>query len=351
MPIRKCQNCNYVIIDPSSPCSSCGNMYVESSVKPPVQSPAFNDSLANSPVFSSVDEPNFSVFSIGKVLSLSFSTFFKHPFVFMGLCLLAQIPGLVVAALTRGAEVGWISSVISFILWWIIQGAIAYGVYEALRGKPARFGESLSQGTERIINITLAALACTVAIAGVLAASYALILIMAFGFIASPIFLLLAWLMARFIPMMLAALLGAAFFALSIFFGGGIIVFIVIPSMLVAMAWLGCKWIVIAPVCVVERVDPIESLSRSSELTEGYRWQIVALYTLNLVIIFAISFVLGFIIAVFAGGFDPVFTILLERLVAVVPMAFSSVMVAVIYYELRSVKEGVSIDSLADVFD
>jgi hypothetical protein len=121
-------------------------MYVEPSVQPSVN--------VKSAPSGNAGASGFSVFSVGTVLSLSFSTFFKHPFVFMGLCLLAQVPGFFVG-LAAGET---IASIVSLVLTLAIQGAISYGVYETLRGDAARFGKSLSRGMARVIPLILAVL-------------------------------------------------------------------------------------------------------------------------------------------------------------------------------------------------
>jgi len=300
--------------------------------------------------FSGAGEFNsstFSEFSVGTVLSLSFSAFFKHPFVFLGLCFVAQIPGLVVAAVTQNATGGWVSWIISFVLWMVIQGAVAYGVYETLRGKSAQLGNCFSHGMERLINLTAAALLCSIAIVSLLAVgTFGSVLLAQASFFLAPVMAIaLAWYLTRFMPVILAVLIGIVF----LFLGGAFVVLIVIPLLFIITAWLLCKWSMIAPVCVVERLDPIECLSRSTELTEEHRWAIAALYAISFTIGGAITFAFGFAAEILT--YSPVYLILIERFAAIVPMAFTSVVTAVIYYELRNAKEGISVESLADVFD
>jgi len=98
------------------------------------------------------------------VLSRSFSTFFEHPFLFIGLCIMAQIPGTVVNILLwNSGTAGRISSTaISFVFALIAQGAIACGVYDALRGNGARFGESLIWGMGRVGPLALGGLSLVI---------------------------------------------------------------------------------------------------------------------------------------------------------------------------------------------
>ena len=257
-----------------------------------------------------------SVFSVGTVLSRSFSTLFKHPFVFIGLGLLSRLPGFLILNLGLGLAAGVTAEteaiivvVINIFLMIIIQGAVAYGVYEALRGNAARLGGSLSLGFSRIIPLILGTLLCYIAF----------VMILAVGGI------------------------GLAIVGYALGIAAGIII-VILPLALLALI-LFYKWLVFVPACVVERLGPVKSLSRSSELTYGCRLKIFALYMMGLVFLSIVFFV-----TYLSTQIHPVFSIV-ELIVDSIPIAFLNVMTAVIYYELRNVKEGVSIDNLANVFD
>jgi len=252
-----------------------------------------------------------SVFSVGTVLSRTFSTFFKHPFVFIGLSLLSQVAGFIINLVLgfAGETIAAIAILAAAFLILITQGAVAYGVYETLRGNAAQFSKSLSRGLARIIPLTL----------GVLLFYIALALVFALGAIG-------------------VAVAGLAFGFLAA------VVIIALPLALLA-AILFFKWIVFVPACVVEGLGPVKSLSRSSELTDGCRLKIVALYLMGFTVLSIVFFVTAL-----STHIHPVFTIV-ELIVDAIPIAFLNVMTAVIYYELRSVKEGVSIESLTSVFD
>jgi len=120
-------------------------------------------------------------------------------------------------------------------------------------------------------------------------------------------------------------------------------------------------WYVFVPSCVVERLGPIKSLNRSAELTKGCRLKIFALYLLFFAIIGGLGTV-GFIfvgvlsvLMIWVSPFLLMFFLLFQPVIHIVisapVMAFAQVMIAVTYYELRSVKEGISVDNLANVFD
>jgi len=285
-------------------------MYVEPSTGPSVQQSVKPSASSN------VGAPGDSVFSVGAVLSLSFSTFFKHPFVFIGLSLLSQIPGIVVAILMRNAAaLETIALFVSYVLGLVIQGASSYAVYEIFRGNDARFGKSLSRGMVRIIPMTLGILSLAV------------------------VFFMIILLVVLF--MWTVELGGIGAFALAL------------P--LLIQTWLWCKWCVFIPACAAEHLGPVKSLKRSSELTKGCRLKIFSLCLFSFVsfAVFLLNFGLGFglVSTIFMINLNPIVRVLLAQLAFVAPMAFGSVMTAVIYYELRKVKDKISIDSLANVFD
>ena len=279
-------------------------MYLQTSAEPHIQPPA------GSPVYNNINvgmaAPSFSVFSVGTVLSRTFSTLFKHPFVFIGLCVLAQFPVFIVR-LAAGEAIAMIAPIMVSVLGLIIQGAVAYGVYEVLRGNAAQFGSSLSRGMARIISLIFGGL-----LVG-----------------------------ACFVLILLVGIIGI----IGLLASGIIMSLVVALPMILLMIFLWCKWVVFIPICVVERLGPIASLSRSSELTYSCRLKIFVLSLLGFTILSVVMTVTAILVVI-----HPIFSIV-ELLVDAVPLAFFNVMTAVIYYELRSVKEGVSIDSLANVFD
>ena len=256
---------------------------------------------------------------MGTVLSRTFFTLFKHPFIFLGLSFLAQVPRLIVTALTQGSSEHSYSidfifgpvmqgaralhtaliprwehgRYLNFMLGLVMQSAVAYGVCEVLQGSVAKFGTSLSKGLARIGPLSLATL------------SYCIFLtLVVFG------------------GAMLTRVLGLN----------------ALPVIILVWSVMWCKWCVFLPACVVERLGPIESLNRSSILTKGCRLKIAALYLLSFVINAVVMSVLGFTDWILRVPFD------IQQFAAAVPMAFASVMTAVMYYELRNVKEGVTIE-------
>jgi hypothetical protein len=138
--------------------------------------------------------------------------------------------------------------------------------------------------------------------------------------------------LARAVPVVGVALLAG------LAIGLGTLLFIV-PGVII-----GCMLFVAIPACVIEKSGVIDSLKRSAALTQGYRWQVFGLFLLVVVMALVGEFVLTGI-----GGEGMVGQIL-SFAWQVVLTAFSAVLCAVIYHDLRAVKEGIHLDTQANVF-
>jgi hypothetical protein len=125
---------------------------------------------------------------------------------------------------------------------------------------------------------------------------------------------------------------------------------------------LSIRWIVTAPVVVIERDGPTKSMGRSAELTENNRWAIFGLIVLYLLLVYAVQF--GALMIYRALGADPLSVmqnittnsvwlgfVAASSVLAALITLISTVGVAVIYFELRRVKEGVGVAELAKVFE
>ncbi len=140
--------------------------------------------------------------------------------------------------------------------------------------------------------------------------------------------------LARFFP-----LLGCTLCAGLAVVGGMILLFV--PGIIALLMLL-----VAGQVCLVERLGPIASLSRSAALTKGHRWALLG-----------VILVVGLIGGAFQGissvsllhfGLPGVIVALLLTAVA---QAFTNTAYAVQYHELRVAKEGVGSERFAAVFD
>ena len=138
----------------------------------------------------------------------------------------------------------------------------------------------------------------------------------------------------RFLPV-----LGLAFLAaLLIVLGFALL----IPGLI-----LYTMWFVAVAACVVERTGPWTSMRRSRELTKGHRWKILGI-ALLLFLLSLINRVLRLVL-VSTGG--ETLALIGTMIWVAISYAFSSVVIAVSYYELRAAKEGIDIEQIASVFD
>jgi MFS family permease len=127
------------------------------------------------------------------------------------------------------------------------------------------------------------------------------------------------------------------------------LVLLIIPGVLMALAWA-----VVSPVRVVERTGVFESFARSADLTRDKRGAIFGLFVISWLFGVALNlvsqFAIGGAIKAVEGG-PMIDALVLSPLVSAIGAMVSGAGVAVIYFELRRIKEGVGVEALAAVFD
>ena len=237
---------------------------------------------------------NLSLFSVGAILNITCKVLLKNPIVFFGLTLLSgaleevaeyslrlMIPG--VGERTFKLLQFFVGTL--FRQW--VGGAIAYGVYQSLKGNGASLGASLFCG------------------------------------------------MRRLVPLVCVSFL----YSVGVFLGS---ILLVVPGLI-----LICIWDVAIPACVVERLGPVDSLFRSEALTKGCRMKIFGLILILMIILQVVIRTAPLLI----HDVRPRMYYILLELFDSIPTALINIMPAVIYFELRRVKEGVAVQNLANVFD
>lgn len=117
---------------------------------------------------------------------------------------------------------------------------------------------------------------------------------------------------------------------------------LLVPGLMLAVAWQ-----VALPACVVERLGPIRSLSRSAQLTKGHRWKLFGL----MLVVILIGALAGGTVAGAALTAGRVPGLVLRWLVNAVVGAYGAIVAIVAYHDLRVVKEGIDTDRIAAVFD
>jgi hypothetical protein len=233
------------------------------------------------------------MFSVGAVLSRSFAIYFRTLPTILPMAAIAALPLLVLALVVTGDNMTlrdvavWTSgsSIVNMFCSQLAAGAILYSTVQQLRGQPVGIGQAFAVGLKRLLPAVAVAL-----VAGLFA--------------------------------------GLATLAL------------IIPGIIVM-----CILYVAVPVAVVERPGVMASLSRSGELTKGYRLSIFAVLVVLVVIQFGVVFLLG----KFAS--TPKGAVFMEVIATIITSALAAVFSGVAYHDLRAEKDGSTADDLIRVFE
>lgn len=132
-------------------------------------------------------------------------------------------------------------------------------------------------------------------------------------------------------------------------------------ALLVPAIILYIMWCVAAPALVAEDIGVLEAFGRSRALTKGNRWKIFGLFLVLVVILWVFfALVTGIFLAtgiapsIVAGmaetGTVPILFMLFSAVANTLMTAVMGALVARLYLELRTAKEGPMTDALADVF-
>ena len=251
-------------------------------------------------------------FEMGRVVNLTFGAIGRNWLVFGLLALLlsaipqglvawfrteliaSRAPGTITT--TTSLFVGGVTSLVAMAGMVIMQAAMAHGVISDLNGRKASFAECLQTGLR----------------------------------FALPVLGILAL-------MILGVGLGC--------------ILLIVPGVMLFLAWM-----VAVPAEVVERTGVFGAFSRSAALTRNHRWSLLGLYA----IYFILSLILSMAVLALSGGFQAAAQMIAARaplvlavtaVIQVVQTVIASAGTAAIYYELRSIKEGIGPEALASVFD
>jgi hypothetical protein len=108
-------------------------------------------------------------------------------------------------------------------------------------------------------------------------------------------------------------------------------------------------WAVTIPACTVEKLSATASIRRSVELTKGHRWKIFSLAMFVGFLMYAVAAGVSFIIALITR--DVTLATIIGTIASIVPQSFSCAMYAIIYYHIREIKEGITLNKLVEVFN
>ena len=244
-------------------------------------------------------------FLVGNVIGQGFRLFFRNIVPFGLISLILFIPYIILIIYTartgvpqEGSGIDIVTRILQLLLSFVVAGAIAFGTFRDMRGQQASTSECLSRGLATMLPILGVAIVTGVAV-----------------------------------------LIG--------------LIALIVPGLFI----LTVLWVAV-PAAVVERPGVFEALSRSAVLTEGYRWRVFGVIVLLLLINMGVGLIVGLIASVLilaggglgsSGGVIALFVVLgiFDALLS----AFSAVVTAVGYHDLRAAKEGISIDDIAKVFD
>ncbi len=127
-------------------------------------------------------------------------------------------------------------------------------------------------------------------------------------------------------------------------------IFLVVPGL-----WIYAVFYVFAAVAVIERAG-FGSLGRSAELTKEYRWPIVGLVLVVGIIASIIQNIAEYMMPVLTSAFGGetlgwIIAIIVSSAIGAIGYGLGGISVALTYARLREIKEGVSVDEIASVFD
>ena len=174
----------------------------------------------------------------------------------------------------------------------LATAALIYGVFQQLRGSHASMLDCVSMGLKRLILAVMVALVAGICI------------------------------------------------------GFGVLLLIV-PGLI-----LLCMFYVAIPAAVIERTGVFESLKRSKDLTHGYKGTIFMIWLILVIGVFATNTILG------ANDNTEYQTIAemqqtayIDQAIQILWGSIQAVVTAVVYHDLRHIKDGVDVEDLVRVFE
>jgi hypothetical protein len=231
-------------------------------------------------------------FEIGDLLRQAFTVFFSN---LVPLCLLAALALLPLFLYQSLGLLGispspgvdrWLDILLTSLGTYLATAAVTYGVIQQLRGAPTTLADCLRHG-------------------------------------GAALFPVLGLVLVQAIAIWFAYLL------------------CLIPGIVLTM-----QWAVAIPVAVTERSGIGLTLNRSTFLTDGLRWQIFGTW----VVLFVVQFGLGLLLGIVLLAAPPAAALLFRDAVEILAVGLGATNTVVIYYRLRSLKEGLDTEGVASVF-
>lgn len=252
-------------------------------------------SIERPPAYGRPLPPPFQL-DVGRVFALAFSCWAAElvPFTLVGL--IVYTPSLIGYGLMAAAEAGQLPVVVfglfANILTLVLSGAVTYGVFQHLRGGTVGAGELLRTGFSKLGAVLAVGIVTGIGIAlGVCA--------------------------------------------------------LIVPGLILLTRW----WVAV-PVAVIESPGLAESLSRSTALTEGNRWRVLAVALGLTVVGGLVGAVAGAAVnALLPSATGPALRTLLLKVLLLPVQILAAVAPAIAYHDLRVGKEGADVSDLLEAFD
>jgi fumarate reductase subunit D len=241
--------------------------------------------------------PTGREFRIGPIFTRSWSIYAANFLMFTLVAVVAGLPNQLGGDFESSAGVAQsiIAFIISVILYFVGQAVILYAAFQAMRGRDVIIGDAIGRAFSRFLSL--------------LGISILVGLGVAIGFM-----------------------------------------LLIVPGIILAL-----RWAVAVPACVVENKGPLESMRRSAELTKGHRWKVFGIWVLIAIVAIIILIIVGVFAglgAVVAQGLGRVLIAgVISLILTAIVTAYSYVLNAMIYHDLRVAKEGVDTEQIAAVFD
>jgi len=133
----------------------------------------------------------------------------------------------------------------------------------------------------------------------------------------------------------------------------GILATIGFVALIVPGIWIYAVFAVVAPAVVIEGAG-FGGLGRSAVLTKEYRWPIVGAFVLAFlvaIVVSAVAILLASLATSIGGVSGMIIAVILFTALSTMSTGLISIVISLIYARLREIKEGVSVDQIATVFD
>ncbi|PXW77804.1 hypothetical protein BZA02_11219 [Ruegeria sp. P4] len=121
-------------------------------------------------------------------------------------------------------------------------------------------------------------------------------------------------------------------------------------ALIIPGLWVYAVFSVVTPAVVIERIG-FGGLGRSADLTKEYRWPILGALILIGICVGIINFVGPFLAGILMVNAGILLASIAYVVTSALGLGLSGISIALIYARLREIKEGVTVDQIASVFD